>query len=481
MVEPNTAPEDDPRAANFVNATEFNDPNAMLQNILQSLGQGVVPNVNPTDANRTANPNTNSNPNPNATNAQPNPTMFSTGQFSTEQGLPNVFFGAAAAQPGSGTPFVMPGIVNAAQIRNFFQNIMGGNAPQPEANSEQARNANTETSNPPFASAQTQGQEHRPSSPNPAEHMTGAYVNTPLNQPPSYAASTQPEFQQTTSPIFSSSSTPPPPPPRPSQPTSGESQNTNPRFPFSAQSFVFSVGPNGALHQVNTSTENPQNAQAGAIPITDLGSILERIFGSLNQPGAQQGEGEPFNPANMFSNIFNLSGNPGDYAWGARGLDDIISQLMEQAQGHNAPAPAPEDVIAKMKVQKPPKELIDEEGECTICMEMFKINDDVIQLPCKHYFHENCIKPWLRVNGTCAICRAPVDPNSQQRNNTSTDSANGHNPSNHANPSTSTTNDQGATLRNESFNAASQSNLSSEHGHSSRTPMDDFVDEEPLE
>ena len=39
------------------------------------------------------------------------------------------------------------------------------------------------------------------------------------------------------------------------------------------------------------------------------------------------------NTANFF-NIFNIAGDPRDYAWGNTGWDNIITQLMEQQAGY---------------------------------------------------------------------------------------------------------------------------------------------------
>jgi len=46
---------------------------------------------------------------------------------------------------------------------------------------------------------------------------------------------------------------------------------------------------------------------------------------------------------------------------------------------------------------------------CSICMENFLDNDDIIKSGCNgnHLFHKNCIKPWLlNMSKTCPICRS---------------------------------------------------------------------------
>ena len=45
---------------------------------------------------------------------------------------------------------------------------------------------------------------------------------------------------------------------------------------------------------------------------------------------------------------------------------------------------------------------------CTVCQEDFKIGETVKKLNCDHYFHNDCIMPWLRVQNTCPMCRKTI-------------------------------------------------------------------------
>ena len=48
-------------------------------------------------------------------------------------------------------------------------------------------------------------------------------------------------------------------------------------------------------------------------------------------------------------------------------------------------------------------------SECTFCMEDFKNGDILRRLSCLHFFHKNCIDPWLKKNGLCPIDKVCVE------------------------------------------------------------------------
>ncbi|KXJ84946.1 hypothetical protein Micbo1qcDRAFT_225521 [Microdochium bolleyi] len=47
-------------------------------------------------------------------------------------------------------------------------------------------------------------------------------------------------------------------------------------------------------------------------------------------------------------------------------------------------------------------------NECTICIENMTAGDIATFLPCDHWFHDECILPWLSEQRTCPICRSPI-------------------------------------------------------------------------
>lgn len=75
--------------------------------------------------------------------------------------------------------------------------------------------------------------------------------------------------------------------------------------------------------------------------------------------------------------------------------------------------PCTDDFIESLEEATIIQSDIDEKLSCAICQETFKLNETVIELPCKtgpHYFHINSsecggIIPWLKRNNTCPVCR----------------------------------------------------------------------------
>lgn len=107
----------------------------------------------------------------------------------------------------------------------------------------------------------------------------------------------------------------------------------------------------------------------------------------------------------FFTSIMSGVGTPGDYAFSQRRFDEIVSQLMEQYSNNNRPPPAADEVIRNLPIRKIKEKDVADHQECAICTDEFQVDNTVQELPCKHIFHPECICSWLKINGTCPICR----------------------------------------------------------------------------
>ncbi|KAI9757233.1 MAG: kinetochore-associated Ndc80 complex subunit spc24 [Chaenotheca gracillima] len=148
--------------------------------------------------------------------------------------------------------------------------------------------------------------------------------------------------------------------------------------------------------------------------------VLMQNLSGMPGPGAQQPRdghagGAPVN--NPFAALFTTILNPaaashGDAVYTQEALDRVISQLMEQNPSSNAPGPASDAAIASLPKKQVDKSMLGDDGkaECSVCMDDVKLGEEVISLPCGHWFHELCSTMWLKEHDTCPICRTGIMP-----------------------------------------------------------------------
>ncbi|KAK9363934.1 hypothetical protein V1504DRAFT_399234 [Lipomyces starkeyi] len=151
-------------------------------------------------------------------------------------------------------------------------------------------------------------------------------------------------------------------------------------------------------------------------PMEQLANFLQQTFRGIgvephlgNAQAAQGINGQlPDLTSQLLGRIFNVSGNPSDYVFSNRQLDQIITQIMEQTAPSNAPPPATEGDISALPTEILTPGLHEQSSDCAICKDQYENNETVTLLPCKHFFHPACIKHWLSISDSCPICRHPI-------------------------------------------------------------------------
>ncbi|ORX38490.1 hypothetical protein BD324DRAFT_680220 [Kockovaella imperatae] len=103
--------------------------------------------------------------------------------------------------------------------------------------------------------------------------------------------------------------------------------------------------------------------------------------------------------------------NLGDYVLSQQGFDQVLEQLM-RAAGPQGPLPASDIVINGLPKFKLTEESLETSQfkDCPVCKEEFTVGEEVKRIPCKHIFHPDCVDPWLKVNGSCPVCRFSLVP-----------------------------------------------------------------------
>ncbi|NXF13091.1 RN122 protein, partial [Smithornis capensis] len=52
---------------------------------------------------------------------------------------------------------------------------------------------------------------------------------------------------------------------------------------------------------------------------------------------------------------------------------------------------------------------------CAVCLEDFRLRDELGVLPCQHAFHRKCLVKWLEVRCVCPMCNKPMAGPAQPR------------------------------------------------------------------
>ncbi|XP_068663537.1 E3 ubiquitin-protein ligase AIP2-like [Aristolochia californica] len=143
--------------------------------------------------------------------------------------------------------------------------------------------------------------------------------------------------------------------------------------------------------------------------LTTLASTQEQV--SATESSRSQGESNRTNNvgADASSAMLEELINTMQEISGSQDLDSVIeASLQEIGAGPKKPPPASKEVVARLPVITVTQEILGrlgKETECAVCRENLVIDDKMQELPCKHLFHPNCLKPWLDEHNSCPICR----------------------------------------------------------------------------
>ncbi|KAG5408534.1 hypothetical protein IGI04_004853 [Brassica rapa subsp. trilocularis] len=103
------------------------------------------------------------------------------------------------------------------------------------------------------------------------------------------------------------------------------------------------------------------------------------------------------------------------YAANNRDYEDVIARTFDESGTKGSP-PASKRMVDEL----PDVGITSEELSigCAICKDEIVVEEKVKRLPCRHYYHKECIVPWLGIRNTCPVCRyeLPTDDLEYERN-----------------------------------------------------------------
>ena len=95
--------------------------------------------------------------------------------------------------------------------------------------------------------------------------------------------------------------------------------------------------------------------------------------------------------------------------------DTMDDSMFEQFLPHGERlAPPASSVVVNNLPRKSLDSLNDNQNpQCPVCLGSFDDDDVIIEMPCEHCFHSDCLLPWLRKTNSCPLCRHELKTDDQ--------------------------------------------------------------------
>lgn len=78
-------------------------------------------------------------------------------------------------------------------------------------------------------------------------------------------------------------------------------------------------------------------------------------------------------------------------------FESLIDELLSRKSGRPPASKAAIDAMESVEVAGG--------DQCVICLEEWEAGERAKRMPCDHRFHGECIEKWLKIHGSCPVCR----------------------------------------------------------------------------
>lgn len=154
----------------------------------------------------------------------------------------------------------------------------------------------------------------------------------------------------------------------------------------------------------NDNTDHPSHFQPyEAANSNNTNSRRASLLNMLHTPRAHR-------PRTTSSFLDMLIGILGNYHQEESSMESIINYIMSNDPNRYGNPPASKksvEALEKMEVNESFLKFFTNKNEnsCSVCKDEFECKQQLVNLPCKHFFHDECILPWLKERNTCPTCR----------------------------------------------------------------------------
>nr|GEV13935.1 hypothetical protein [Tanacetum cinerariifolium] len=87
-------------------------------------------------------------------------------------------------------------------------------------------------------------------------------------------------------------------------------------------------------------------------------------------------------------------------------FDTLIGQFVETVRALRGSPPAAKSIVDNLPLVAMKRDgNEDDQVVCAVCKDEILVEEKVMELPCRHLYHGECIVPWLSIRNTCPVCR----------------------------------------------------------------------------
>ncbi|KAL5725689.1 hypothetical protein ACHQM5_008805 [Ranunculus cassubicifolius] len=95
--------------------------------------------------------------------------------------------------------------------------------------------------------------------------------------------------------------------------------------------------------------------------------------------------------------------------------DTLFGQFLDTDSTIRGSPPAAKSVVENLpSIVLSQDDIKNKGGLCAVCKDEISTEEQAKQLPCSHFYHGECILPWLNIRNTCPVCRFELPTDDQE-------------------------------------------------------------------
>lgn len=166
-----------------------------------------------------------------------------------------------------------------------------------------------------------------------------------------------------------------------------------------------------SIDVTNTEIGMDSNDETNMETLIDLNNVrnMENLFNPLNELNFTNIDLSFINLMHLlFNGYISENDEEEENIYLQYELPAAVIELLQSLRNAPQPRPVPDNVVNNLPIIKMDANLLAKNEQCPICLDHFKLEEEVMLLPCNHSYHESCVRSWFEQQNHCPFCRQEV-------------------------------------------------------------------------